>query len=271
MSGYYDRVDLSDIRWFVAGCILLLLPLLYLFFSIEKSADDQPFSSHALESRTSAFALLPNSTPGSGSGAGPAGGGVMAHIESKDSSIEKELDKAWAKIQSTPRDHAYPQEMSPEAIKMSEVGENQDLTEANACLDSGDLKAAESFYRNALSQAKDNAFLEVEAYGGLMEVYKRDGNVAEFVKAFRNYALAAQKLKHVYGPVADNIARASDMFAQLAKVDPGRLREELIKGNLAMGTNVDVTAFMKAVEEARKMHPTDLPDSESIYPKNPGS
>ena len=271
MSSYYDRVDLSDIRWFFAGCILLLLPILYLIFTAEKSVDDQLFSSQAIESRTSAFDLLPTKLGvTTGGGAGPTTGNVMAHIESKQSGIATELDKAWSKIQTAPRNHSYPPDMTPEAIKMSEVSENQDLTQANSCLDSGELKAAESFYQNAVAQAKDNAFLEVEAYGGLMEVYKRNGNLAEFVKAFRNYALAAQKLKHVYGPVADNIARASEMFAQLAKVDPGRLREELVKGNLAMGTNVDVTAFMKAIEEARKLHPTDLPDSESIYPKNPG-
>lgn len=271
MRSYYDRVDLSDIRWFLAGCVLLLIPVIYLIMTIGKSTEEQAFSSYTLESRASAFDILPTRSSGGGGGAPTGGGGVMEQIESGQSHVEKELDKVWAKIQSAPRNQAYPQEMAPEAVRMSEVSDNPDMIEANASLDRGDLKAAELFYKNAVSQARDNAFLEVEAYGGLMEVYKRTGNIAEFVKAFKNYALAAQKLKNVYGPVADNIARASEMFAQLAKVDPGRLREELVKGNLAMGTNVDVTAFMKAIEEARKLHPTDLPDSESIYPKNPGS
>ncbi len=270
MSNSYDRIDLSDIRWFLVGCVLLLIPLVYILVTIEKSTEEQSFSSHTLESRASAFDILQTRPSGAGGGTPAGGGGVMAQIESGQGHVETELDKAWEKIQSAPRHQAYPQEMTPEGVRMSEVAENPDMIEANASLDHGDLKAAELFYKNALSQARDNAFLEVEAYGGLMEVYKRTGNIAEFVKAFKNYALAAQKLKHVYGPVADNIARASEMFAQLAKVDPGRLREELVKGNLAMGTNVDVTAFMKAIEDARKLHPTDLPDSESIYPKNPG-
>lgn len=270
MSRYYDRIDLSDIRWFLIGCVLLLIPLVYILVTIEKTTEEQSFSSHTLESRASAFDILQTRPSGGGDGSPAGGGGVIAKIERGQSHVEAELDKAWEKIQSAPRNQTYPQNMSPDGIGMAEAAENPDMIEANASLDHGDLKAAELFYKNALSQAHDNAFLEVEAYGGLMEVYKRTGNIAEFVKAFKNYALAAQKLKHVYGPVADNIARASEMFAQLAKVDPGRLREELVKGNLAMGTNVDVTAFMKAIEEARKLHPTDLPDSESIYPKNPG-
>ncbi|HOY66224.1 MAG TPA: hypothetical protein PLP29_04995 [Candidatus Ozemobacteraceae bacterium] len=270
MSSYYDRIDLSDVRWFFIGCILLLVPILYLFFSTVQTPDEQEFSSHAIESRTSAFDILPSRSTSSSAGTGPVIGGVMAHIEQKQSGVEKDLDRAWAAIQSAPRDRRYPQEMAPEAIQMSEVAENPELIEGNASLDQGNLSEAERFYKSALSQAQDNAFLEVEALGGLMEVYKRQGNVAEFVKAFRNYALAAQKLRNVYGPVADNVARAAEMFAQLAKVDPGRLREELVKGNLAMGTNVDVSTFMKAVEEARKLYPADLPDSESVYPNRPG-
>ncbi|MBP7633471.1 hypothetical protein KBA41_04840 [Candidatus Ozemobacteraceae bacterium] len=270
MSRYSDRIDLSDIRWFLIGCVLLLVPLVYILITIEKSTEEESFSSHTLESRASAFDILQTRPSGAGGSSPAGGGGVMAQIESGQSPVEHELDKAWKAIQSAPRTHSYPQDMTPEGIMMSEVADNPDMVDANANLDHGDLKAAEVSYKNALSQARDNAFLEVEAYGGLMEVYKRTGNISEFVKAFKNYALAAQKLKHVYGPVADNIARASEMFAQLAKVDPGRLREELVKGNLAMGTNVDVTAFMKAIEDARKLHPADLPDSESIYPKNPG-
>ncbi|HNW35704.1 MAG TPA: hypothetical protein PKM25_12275 [Candidatus Ozemobacteraceae bacterium] len=95
MSSYYDRVDLSDIRWFFAGCILLLLPILYVILTAEKTVDDQVFSTQAIESRTSAFDLLPTKAGSSaGTGAGPTTGGVMAHIESKQSSVETELDKA---------------------------------------------------------------------------------------------------------------------------------------------------------------------------------
>ncbi len=61
------------------------------------------------------------------------------------------------------------------------------------------------------------------------------------------------------------------MFDQLAQVDPGKLREELAKGNLRMGTQVDLEKFMQAIRDARQLYPTDLPAGEAAIPKGPGS
>lgn len=267
-----DKVDLSDIRFFIIGCLLLLIPLLYLVSRSDRGADEGEFAQQAIESRASAFDLLPARPTGPGAAGRPArAGSIMSQIEAKPESINTELEKAWSTISGTPRHRIYPPNMAPEAIKMSEAAEEPGIVNGNANLDAGDFAAAELEFKNALDHAQGNAFLEVEAYGGLMETYKRQGKLTEFVKAFKAYALAAQKLKHVYGPFADNIARASDMFDQLAQVDPGKLREELAKGNLRMGTQVDLEKFMQAIRDARQMYPTDLPAGEASIPKGPGS
>ncbi|RCK79037.1 MAG: hypothetical protein OZSIB_0379 [Candidatus Ozemobacter sibiricus] len=264
MAEPVDRIDLSDIRWFVIGCVLLLLPLLTLIIRHERDRQEAEFSTQAIESRSSAFDLLPTrpapTEPGRRPGAAPT---PASPIEGRQDVIAAELDKAWSVIRATPPKRQFPPEMAPEAVQMSLAAEDPALIEGNANLDAGDLTAAEAHFRQALDHAADNPFLALEAYGGLMETYKRQQRLDEFIKAFKAYALAAQRLKHVYGPFADNIARASDMLEQLARVDPGRLREELVKGNLALGTKVDLDQFLQAIEKTRQLFPTDLPLGEA--------
>jgi hypothetical protein len=76
----------------------------------------------------------------------------------------------------------------------------------------------------------------------------------------------AQQLRHVYGPLADNIARAQQMFEQLAKADPIKVREYLVKYNLSNQTNISYEQLIKSLEDTREWYPTDLQEPEPKLP-----
>jgi hypothetical protein len=90
--------------------------------------------------------------------------------------------------------------------------------------------------------------------------------MVKFRQAFANYVKTAQQLKHVYGPLADNIARAQQMFEQLAQADPAKIREHLTRYNLTNQENISYDDFMKSIKETREWFPTNLEEPEPKLP-----
>lgn len=149
---------------------------------------------------------------------------------------------------------------------MIEAEDHEALIEGNSLLDSGDYAAAEAAFEKAAKNSGGNEFVELHAWGGLMEVYQMTDNMVKFRQAFANYVKTAQQLKHVYGPLADNIARAQQMFEQLAQADPAKIREHLTRYNLTNQENISYDDFMKSIKETREWFPTNLEEPEPKLP-----
>lgn len=259
-----SRIDISDTRFLVTGIILLLIPILYLFFHA-RSGDKQTVTTRislADPGKQSAF----NLTSTSRTAAAERARSVAPAVNPHETTVEAELERAWSKVQSVPRRLNLPPDIPKETRQMLEVEDDPLLSEANSLFDQGDMAAAEKAYTKALGNSNNNHFKELHAWGGLMEVYLITGDKEKFREAFKNYALSAQKLSKVYGPLADDVSRAYEMFAQISMIDPGKLREQLTKANLTLGTNVSFEEFINGLNQTQEWYPKDLPAAEPVSP-----
>lgn len=259
----FEQIDLSDARLLLVGLILLLIPVIWLvFFSGVRSEQVKATRiSFADPGRQSAFNLTSTSKAASTVAARSA-----ATVQTPNEKLDGELDRAWSRMQAVPRRVTLPSDMPPEARLMIEAEDDPFLIDGNAFLDQSNLKAAEKSFTSALGSAGSNDFKELYAWGGLMEVYQLEGNIAKFREAFSNYVRTAQKLKHVYGPLADNVARAFELFEQIGKIDSGKLREHLTRTNLNNGTNVSFEEYMKGINQTKEWFPADLESPEPRMP-----
>ncbi|HPT48561.1 MAG TPA: hypothetical protein PLM07_21965, partial [Candidatus Rifleibacterium sp.] len=256
---------------FFFGVLLLLLPLLYLMFYV--GAPDQAVAPSRLAitdiGKQSAFSLTSMGGPGGRAGSSRVVPKVAPTVEQ----VDNELDSVWQKIQSVPRIRTFPSDTPIETRQMVEAEDDPDLCEGNSLLDRCEFADAEKHYIEAIGNAGSNYFKELYAWGGLMEVYQLQGDVARFREAFGNFAKAAQKLKHVYGPLADNVARAYQMFEQVKNIDSGKLREYLTRVNLERGSNVSYDEFIKSMNNTKQWFPANLPEPPGTMPEmmQPGS
>lgn len=260
----FETVDLSDTRLLMFGLLLLFIPIFWLFFfsGIREEKSVTTRISFANPGKQSAF----NITAKAKSTASPAAKNLMNAVRPPDSLVEDELNRVWSKIRSSPRRVVLPPDVKPDVRQMIEAEEDELLAEANALLDQTDFPAAEKAYKAAINSAGSNQFKELFAWGGLMQIYQLSGNVEKFREAFANYAKTAQSLQHIYGPLADNVARAYEMFDQLARVDSGKVREYLTRASLTSGQNVSYEQFMNAINKTKQWYPANL---ESPEPRRP--
>lgn len=259
-----EQIDLSDARLLVAGLVLLILPVLwFIFFSgVREEKINVTRISFANPGRQSAFNLT---NPGKVA-VSAVSRSSAATIQTPNDKLEDELSRAWSKISSVPRRPSIPPDTPPEARQMIEAEDDVFLSEGNASLDRCDFPAAEKAFSSLLGNADGNTFKELYAYGGLMQIYQMQADVAKFRQAFGNYARTAQKLRDVYGPLADNVARAYEMFEQLGDIDSGKLREYLTRTNLTNKTAVSYEEFMSAINNTKKWFPADLESPEPRMP-----
>lgn len=261
----FEGIDFSDVRLLIVGCLFLLLPLFYLYFFTGPTDDSQPAKRIAITDmgKQSAFNLTSLSKTPSQRGAAGAG----PKLAPKAEQVEAELDRAWQRIQAVPKVYSLPADVPVETRQMIEAEDDPDICEANSLLDRSDFAAAEKHYQAVISNPGSNNFKELFAWGGLMEIYQLQGNPAKFREAFANYAKTAQKLQHVYGPLADNVARAYQMFEQMQNIDSGKLREYLTRANLEQGTKVSYDEFMKSINHTKEWFPANLADPPGTMPE----
>jgi len=262
-KGIFETVDLSDIRLLVFGILFLFIPVLwFLFFSgVREDKSVTTRISFAVPGKQSAFNLTSSSKTTSAAARKSA-----AKVDQPAETIEAELERAWSKIKARPRIISLPPDMPSDTRMMLVAEEDELLNDANAMLDRSDLAGAEKAFSKILSEAADNTFKELFAWGGLMEVYQYSGDVEKFRQAFANYAKAAQKLRHIYGPLADNVARAYEMFDQIAKIDSGKIRQYLTRSNLTNQGNASYEDFLRGIENTRKWFPANLEQPEPRRP-----
>lgn len=271
LKNVFEGLDFNDTRLLIFGVLLLLLPLLYLMFYV--GAPDQTVAPSRLAitdiGKQSAFSLTTMGGPGGRAGSSRVVPKVAPTVEQ----VDNELDSVWQKIQSVPRIRTFPSDTPIETRQMVEAEDDPDLCEGNSLLDRCEFADAEKHYIEAIGNAGSNYFKELYAWGGLMEVYQLQGDVARFREAFGNFAKAAQKLKHVYGPLADNVARAYQMFEQVKNIDSGKLREYLTRVNLERGSNVSYDEFIKSMNNTKQWFPANLPEPPGTMPEmmQPGS
>ncbi len=264
---FFEKLDLSDVRLLIVGILVFMMPVFYFFFfsGARETTVRGTRLTHNRPGQQSAFNLT-TTTP-KARVATPRS--VLAQIDPPAQKIERELEDSWNRIQAIPRIVSLPPDTPPDVRSMIEAEEDERLWEANSLLDQSNFDAAERAYKDVIENSGQNQFKELYAIGGLMEIYQLKGDMKSFRDAFSRYAKVAQQLQHVYGPLADNVARAYEMFEQITRIDSGKLREYLTRANLGNSSPVSYEDFIKSINQTRQWFPDDLGSPEPKMPDLP--
>ncbi len=189
--------------------------------------------------------------------------GVKPNIEK----IEEQLEAAMARINKTPRDRVYPPNATPEIRQILDAEHDETYLAGLSALDSADRKLAEKMFKDLIANAAGNKFKELYGWGGLMEIYQIEDDKARFKDAFEAYARKAQELRDFYGPMADSIVSAYQLFEQMSRLDSGLVRQALTKYNLENKTNLRYEDIMGAINETKSWYPENLEMSSELKKK----
>jgi hypothetical protein len=189
--------------------------------------------------------------------------GVKPNIEK----IEEQLENIMARINKTPRERKYPANATPELRQILDAEHDETYLAAISALDSSDRKLAEKLFKDVIANSGGNKFKEIYAWGGLMEIYQIEEEKAKFKGAFESYARIAQELKDFYGPLADSIASAYQLFEQMERLDPGVMKQALTRYNLENKSNLRYEDIMGALKETKSWYPENLQMSSELSAK----
>jgi hypothetical protein len=189
--------------------------------------------------------------------------GVKPNVEK----IEEQLESIMARINKTPRERKYPTNASPELRDILDAEHDETYLAALSAMDSSDRKLAEKLFKDLIANSGGNKFKEIYAWGGLMEIYQIEEEKAKYKNAFEAYARIAQELKEFYGPLADSIASAYQLFEQMERLDPGVVKQALTKYNLENKTNLRYEDIMGAFKETKSWYPENVQMSSELSSK----
>ena len=284
------KVDFSDIRILLVGVILLLIPVAFLLFTLSQDTRGgfgQSSAQERLMNRKAVFNFAPPAPTsmaggpggssgvggggtgfpggssggagsygtGAGAGGGLSGGGGPAYAPE---AVNRELEEALKILERAPQPEINIPGMTPDQKLGLQADLNPSYRKGCGQLEYNDLAAAEQAFRDAIDQSSNNPFLRMNALGGLVEVYHRQGRQKELGEALARFAEAVKNLPGgTVGDLPTVMKNAARLFEQMrTQIDPGKLSEALSKaGPLPQGVRVDAASIKAAVDQSLQNFP----------------
>lgn len=277
------KVDFSDVRILLVGVLLLLIPVLFLVFTVSHDSGkgfSQSSAQERLMNRKAVFNFAPpvSSSGAGGSSGGAGGGGVGISGGSSGGAgsygtgagagrsggsgggpvytpevVNRELEEALKLLERAPQPEINIPGMSPDQKLGLQADLNPNYRKGCGQLEYGDLAAAEQAFRDALDQAANNPFLRMNALGGLVEVYSRQGRQKELEQALARFAESVKELPGGAGGDLPTIMKhTAQLFAQMRdQLDAGKVSEAMGKaGPLPQGARLDAASIKAAVDQS---------------------
>jgi len=256
------KVDLGDMRILVVGIILLIIPILFLLYTVAGTGKKDVITStrDRLGMSKSAFSFQRTASQH------PASKGASAKTAAARVSPEKEWAQAFDRI-SKAKAYIPPQiaALPPSQRKYYEAEMNTEIRTSNALIAQGRLDEARAICEEILKTESENEFLRFMASGNLCTIYDEKGDIQALRKEFMRYLDLLESLK-IKGFTAKNVKAGylamNKMLMDFSKVrvDPVVRNhiQEVIKQNGAEGVATvdsvldDTLGYLKNFPSSRR-------------------
>ncbi|MGM0601045.1 MAG: hypothetical protein ACQETH_14645 [Candidatus Rifleibacteriota bacterium] len=230
LSDYLKKVDFSDIRVLVVGLVLLLVPVLFIFY-LSGDTEKGELSRQKIKSmarRKNIFNYSKKKKAKKTSSVGKSGDSSSGWFssESPEKKVQRELEQAFKVIKRSKRSVSFPPGTT-RVQKESYLAEtNQLICEGNGALENRNLPEAQKLFERAFDEARDNAFQKVYALGGLLEVYSQMKDERKYEETFQKYMDWVGKLPRdvVGGDLRESVRNA---YMTLKALQDHRGRQEI--------------------------------------------
>lgn len=239
-GNFVKKIDLGDVKILVVGLILLVIPVLFLLYSLSRSSQKDVITStrDRLGMNRAAFSFQRKSSQHPAGRAGSSARPATARI-----SPEKEWAQAFDRI-SSEKAYIPPQiaALPPSERKYYEAEMHSGIRNSNALISQGRLDEARAICEEILKTENENEFLRFMASGNLCTIYDEKGDVTALRKEFLRYLDLLESLK-IKGFTAKNV-KAGYLAMNKMLLDFGKMRvdplvrshvQEIIKQNNAEG------------------------------------
>lgn len=239
-NSFIKKIDLGDVKILIIGLILLIIPVIFLLYSLSRSSQKDVITStrDRLGMSKAAFSFQRTASQHPAGKAGTAARAAATRI-----APEKEWDDAFDRISSA-KAYIPPQiaALPPSERKYYEAEMHSGMRNSNALISQGRLDEARVICEEILRTENENEFLRFMASGNLCTIYDEKGDVTALRKEFLRYLDLLESLK-IKGFTAKNV-KAGYLAMNKMLLDFGKMRvdplvrshvQEIIKQNGAEG------------------------------------
>ncbi len=233
------KIDVSDIKFLILGIVLLIVPILIIFYVSSGSKRGGAINSakSRLGMNKKAFSFTRVQKASYGQKPKNVAGGSFSSSGSSGRRGPSKPDDEWkaavdrimkAKAYIPPQVQALPKEQR----WYYEAEMNKDIRMANVYLAQGNLAQAKKLCKELLKSEPDNVVLRLMASGNLCEIYEREGDTNSLRKEFYRYLDLITKLK-IDGFKVDNLKVGIMSISKLALKGKQMTSDPRISANIA--------------------------------------
>ncbi len=191
------KIDMSDIRVLASGVVLLIIPILVLFFfaggSGKKISQEKMKTMVARKNVFNFGTAQPGSSGASSSAPGrKTGSGWFS--SSPEKQMESELEEAFKLVKRSQRTERFPPGTNEDQKQAYRAEHNLMLVEGRGELERGNFALAETLFLKAFEEASGNTFQQVYAIGALCELYELTRDQKKLEAAFKQFMELVGKL-----------------------------------------------------------------------------
>jgi tetratricopeptide (TPR) repeat protein len=263
LSDYVKKIDFSDIRVLVVGLILLLVPVLFIFY-LSSGSEKGELSRQKIKSMARRKNIFNYSKKKIEKKAGSAGktsgktGSSWFSSESPEKKVQRELEQAFKTVQRSRRSVTFPPGTTHTQRQAYNAETNPLICRGNGALENGNLSEAAQMFERALDESRDNVFQKVFALGGLMSVYEAKNDRESYEKAFEQYMHWVGQLPPGYGGgdlryAVKNAYMALKHLQESA--DPAKVSQAIAKIKTPGESILPESEMKKGLSEALKVFP----------------
>lgn len=256
---FLKKIQEGDNTLLVVGAIMLLIPVLAIFFLTGGVGGSKKVSREAMRGRVQRKNVFNfgtknekggyTSAPRSGSSS-PSSGWFTARTPEQQ--VADELAEAMKEIEKNQREISVPSNLEGHAREMYVAEHNYNLRMANGCIESGNFALAEEYLKKALEEAQNNVFLRTYALGSLCALYESKGDRKKMEEAYKLYIESVSDLPEEYGggdlkSIARNAYQAMKSLskdADQSKVASGIANDSVLRKS-GMSGGVDAREVFK--------------------------
>ena len=255
IESFTKKLENADASMLVMGVILLLIPIVAIYFLTGSNDSGKKYSQEKVRSMAQRKNIFNfgNKKGNKASSSGPAAkssSGNWFTAATPEQQIRDEVAEAQRIVDESMKTVIVPPNLTGDARDMYVAEHNFYLCMGNGALDARNYAEAEKYLMKAIDEAKDNAFLMAYSLGSLCALYEATGDMKKLEEAYKKYIEAVGKLPEKFGggdlkSIVRNAYQSLDALGKSA--DPAKIAEEMDHNNLIQAGLVPRSVDLKQI------------------------